>query len=902
MTKRGVTARPTRLRLPEELSGAFTGVVIGTFGAALDFAELQFFRQLPKSAVNKVVLADQRQLAAFLDAQPPLRRLNRAYIASPVRSPHAHHPKYVMLVGPEEGRLFVGSGNLSIGGYAGPGECFTAHEWKAEDTNGDPSPFGAVRELIESMIEIGWVDAVTRERIRDVFKSATWVPTSGGTDCAVIHNQAKSLLDQFKERVGDADVLEIVAAAPFHDKRADAIRQIVRELKPQRFKLLVQEGMTRLDVGALKSALSNVPSIEIIEAAAPHPYPAVLLHTKFVLARTREFDLLLQGSANLSRVALCESGINGNVEITNILRGAPKKFDTILESLDLTIRPDGFDTFQADDEWGDDQDNEPTSAGPSNVTWSPPVLRGELPSSFSRDIVIRVGSRTFSPMSISWETIGDVLHFSAEFDDADASSIDLARNIEIIDSAGAQWCVYPYHLNSLLRLSASGGRAELLQESGELDLRDKELEDLVAELDRVLIVDGKSLWRLAHPGSHQSETEISSDDTALRYEELDWSKLGALPQLRQYESAAHRALLAPTELGLILQSLTNRFRTDAGVVSTQGGDLDEVGDLGDEPDSENPDEVDDQSDFDDEDDVVSRRTAPRQRVRRLWRNFINRFVKGLADEDFIKTVGSSVIIPSYVVFNHLCRRLRVTDLVDADFLTEAQTTLWSFMWGNEMHDGYLAGLTPEELDVARKILSDHDDLPVMIAAVDDAWWHVWDNGLEVSVLRSAWRNFLESNFWEPSTDVIRRAANAAIRCEGNIDQLFDDLYSLAAHIENGELLRSFATCLGVSILDIRQVRETVMRSGVRTNCDMFRVDGLELTPELAGQALALWHQLEPDAEYLRLQTEHATAVIDLEANDGFFFDRLSGLDVPLELGERTVPQWEQRLEVLLNAS
>jgi hypothetical protein len=338
------------------------------------------------------------------------------------------------------------------------------------------------------------------------------------------------------------------------------------------------------------------------------------------------------------------------------------------------------------------------------------------------------------------------------------------------------------------------------------------------------------------------------------------------------------------------------------VVSTQGGDLDEVGDLGDEPDSENPDEVDDESDFDDEDDVVSRRTAPRQRVRRLWRNFINRFVIGLADEDFIKTVGSSVIIPSYVVFNHLCRRLRVTDLVDADFLTEAQTTLWSFMWGNEMHDGYLAGLTPEELDVARKILSDHDDLPVMIAAVDDAWWHVWDNGLEVSVLRSAWRNFLESNFWEPSTDVIRRAANAAIRCEGNIDQLFDDLYSLAAHIENGELLRSFATCLGVSILDIRQVRETVMRSGVRTNCDMFRVDGLELTPELAGQALALWHQLEPDAEYLRLQTEHATAVIDLEANDGFFFDRLSGLDVPLELGERTVPQWEQRLEVLLNAS
>lgn len=904
MTKTGATTRPTRIRLPEELSGAFTGIVIGTFGAALDFAELQLFRQLPKSAVNKIVLADQRQLASFLNAQPPLRRLNRAYVASPVRSPHAHHPKYVMLVGPEEGRLFVGSGNLSIGGYAGPGECFTVYEWKSEETNSNPAPFGAVRELIDSMVEVGWVDAVTRERIRDVFKSATWVPTTGGADCMVVHNQTKSLLDQFVERVGDGDVSEVVAAAPFHDKNADAIRQIVRRLKPQRFKLLVQEGMTRLEVGAVKSALSAVPTVEIVEAAAPHPYPAVLLHAKFVLARTSDSDFLLQGSANLSRVALCESGPKGNVEIANLLHGAPKEFDTLLESLDLSLRSDGLATFAADNEWGDDQDDAAESVGPSNVTWAPPTLRGELPSSLGQYIVVRVGERDLSPLSISWETIEDVHHFTVELGEADAARLHLARYIEVIDSTGERWSVYPYHLHSLLRLSASGGRAELLQETGDLDLHDKELEDLVAELDRVLIVDGKSLWRLAHPGNHQADTDTDNgaDGVGLRYEELDWTKLGALPQLHQYGSAANRTLLAPTELGLILQSLTNRFRTDAGDVSSNGSDLGDVGGLGEEPESEDPDEVDDTSDVDDEEESVSRRIAPRQRVRRLWRNFVSRFVRGLADEDFIQNVGSPVIIPSYVVFNHLCRRLRVTDLVDADFLTEAQTTLWSFMWGNGERDGYLAGLSQEEQDVARKILYDHDDLPVTLAAVDDAWWHVWDNDLEVTHLRSAWRHFLESNMWEPTTEVIRRAANAAIRCEGNIDQLFDDLYSLAAHVEEGELTRSFAACLGVSAMQIREVRETVMRSGVRTDCVMFRVDGLEVTPELAGRALALWHQLEPDADYLRLQTDQATAVVDLKANDGFFFDRVSGLDVPLGLGERNVPRWEQRLEVLLDAS
>ena len=61
MNKAARTVRPTRIRLPEELSGDFTGVVIGTFGAALDFAEMQFFRQLPKSVVNRIVLADQHQ-------------------------------------------------------------------------------------------------------------------------------------------------------------------------------------------------------------------------------------------------------------------------------------------------------------------------------------------------------------------------------------------------------------------------------------------------------------------------------------------------------------------------------------------------------------------------------------------------------------------------------------------------------------------------------------------------------------------------------------------------------------------------------------------------------------------------------------------------------------------------
>ncbi len=902
MNKAARTVRPTRIRLPEELSGDFTGVVIGTFGAALDFAEMQFFRQLPKSAVNRIVLADQHQLALFLGSQPPLRRLNRSYVAAPVRSPHAHHPKYVMLVGPKEGRLFVGSGNLSIGGYAGPGECFTAHEWRADDADGNPSPFGAVRELIEATVTAGWVDAVAQERLRDIFKAAPWVPASGGADSPVVHNQARSLLDQLVDRVGDAKVLEVVAAAPFHDTRADAVKQMVQRLEPSRFRLLVQEGMTRLDVGALGSALSTVHHVEILEASAPQPYSAVLLHAKFVLVRTETADLLLQGSANLSRVALCEYGQNGNIEIGNLLRGAPGEFDGLLESLDLESRSEGLSTFKADDGWSDGDDDAPPAGGPTNVTWAPPTLSGELSSSLAQRIEVRVGERAVVAARTTWETVQGRHHFSLEFSETDAARVDFARHIELIDANDDSWTVYPYHLHSLLRLTASGGRADLLQEAGDLDLRDKELEELVAELDRVLVVDGRSLWRLAHPDRPSSEGDPHSDGPNLSYDDLDWSRLGSLPQLRQYGSAAHRALLAPTELGLILQSLTNRFRVDAGVMTSSGDVIDDSGDLGAEPESENEDELDDTSGSDDEEEAGGRRMAPRQRVRRLWRNFVNRFIRCLADDEFIRSVGSPVIIPSYVVFNHLCRRLRVIDLVDGDFLTEAQTKLWTFMWGDGSKSGYLASLGPEELAVARKILSDHDDLPVTLAAVDDAWWHVWDNDLQVSDLRSAWRHFLESSLWEPTPEALQSAAKAAVRCDESVDQLFDDLYSLAAHVEEGELVLSLAACLGTSTVHIREVRDTVMRAGSRSDCTLFRVDGLELTPDLAGRALTLWHQMAPEADYLRLQAENATAVIDLAADDGFFFDRVTGSEASLALGERVVPTWERRLEGLLEAA
>ena len=51
------------------------------------------------------------------------------------------------------------------------------------------------------------------------------------------------------------------------------------------------------------------------------------------------------------------------------------------------------------------------------------------------------------------------------------------------------------------------------------------------------------------------------------------------------------------------------------------------------------------------------RMNARTRIRRHFRSFVKRFVKGLTDVEFTRLVGPSVIVPSYVVFNHLCWKL-----------------------------------------------------------------------------------------------------------------------------------------------------------------------------------------------------------------------------------------------------
>jgi hypothetical protein len=446
-----------------------------------------------------------------------------------------------------------------------------------------------------------------------------------------------------------------------------------------------------------------------------------------------------------------------------------------------------------------------------------------------------------------------------------------------------------------------GHRVDLLQEAGALDLNDRELEELLAELDRVLIVDGRSLWRLAHSETEEEASE--GPDIRLSYEDLDWDRIGEQPAFRQYQGASARAQLAPTELGILLKALTDRFRSD--VRRGLGAEIDDDNDIDDldiEQELEDAEEADERSSADE--DGLPRRQAARTRVRRLWRNFVRRFVEGLDDSEFVMSVGSSVILPSYIVFNHLCRRLRAVDLIDAEYLTEAQVRLWTFMWGDGDSGGYLAELPGDERDVARVLLDEHDDLPALLAAVDDAYWHLWKSDADVRPLRDAWRSFLSNSSWRPHAGAMEQAAAVAMHIDGDQGELLDDLVELAEHTEAFELRGEIAATLRVPASQVFEKLGAVMRGKTQEVHPYFSVDEttFTLTPELAASALAAWRAIDSEATYFRLKAPNAVAVLDLDNDVYVFFDLEDDREIELRPASCPPGPWQTGLDQLLRVA
>ena len=202
------------------LSGSFDAVAILTYNADLAFDESVLLRQLV-TCRTQVLLADPLHLAQAIgpaSLRGQLRRLNRTYVAAPIAGVPSAHAKMILLLSPTEGRLLVGSGNLSHAGYAGLGEVFTAYAWTPERPDDLPA-FVTARDVLNGLAQRSMLEPSVRARVAALWHNAPWLVGAAGTvpgSSPVRHNLEVPLGAQFGAELEGDKVNSLVVLAPFH--------------------------------------------------------------------------------------------------------------------------------------------------------------------------------------------------------------------------------------------------------------------------------------------------------------------------------------------------------------------------------------------------------------------------------------------------------------------------------------------------------------------------------------------------------------------------------------------------------------------------------------------------------------------------------------------------------------
>ncbi|NLE61567.1 MAG: hypothetical protein GX616_24710, partial [Planctomycetes bacterium] len=275
----------------------------------------------------------------------------------------------ILLTQPKAGRLLVGSGNLGLNGYASGGELFAQYDYGVES----PEHLGAFLnawDLVEGVWARGYIPGLqARRRLDHLFERTPWLMgTAPETRRPVRHNLTESFLDQLATAVGGRVVEELWVLSPFLDREAAALDQMLSVLQPRLAVILVQPKATSLDPTNLQRVLDRYPGMcEVRPVTRGDEIPYI--HAKLYLAKLRDAAVCLQGSPNLSQVAMLLTGPQGNIELANLVEGPRQAFDHLIAALNVGRRVTSVSAL--------DLSLEPISPLPAQLTLPWQLLAGE---------------------------------------------------------------------------------------------------------------------------------------------------------------------------------------------------------------------------------------------------------------------------------------------------------------------------------------------------------------------------------------------------------------------------------------------------------------------------------------------------------------------------------------------
>ena len=282
------------------------------------------------------VFADAQCAAeSFAHQAPVLDGLGVRYRVVPVvMSPgFRFHPKAVLLSGEKDATLFVGSGNLTFGGWRENAEV-----WMRFDATVDGAPvFGEFNHYSKMILErVPLSDAIKGE-LAEAFDAATrrWLSEERLSTSPTLLGRAgsgASLLESLQGVKGVEPIDELVVCSPYFDAQGAALHALIEQTAANSATVLCQPSGSTLTRKAFDAAggTANLQQVSFEHVSVDGEARAAFIHAKFYgLLRGGE-ALVIAGSANCSRAALVASGSAGNAELMALRRMPVADFESSL--------------------------------------------------------------------------------------------------------------------------------------------------------------------------------------------------------------------------------------------------------------------------------------------------------------------------------------------------------------------------------------------------------------------------------------------------------------------------------------------------------------------------------------------------------------------------------------------
>jgi hypothetical protein len=388
---------------------------------------------------------------------------------------------------------------------------------------------------------------------------------------------------------------------------------------------------------------------------------------------------------------------------------------------------------------------------------------------------------------------------------------------------------------------------------GDLDI-DEDLEQLVSELENALVIDRRSVWRLA---GRRARTKAATDEELgarpLSYDEIDYERLRSHPKTQQYlRSGLERSADPRSRLQFILNAITGRFDEISGMIREpvrNGPQPQTEMSLGETAETEEESETE-------EVERQRRRQNVEQRQRQMFKRFIDRYLQGIESPDFQEFVGYEVVVHNYMIFDHLLWELALRDWFQPEmlFLSESQERVWRMFWGSTGEREYVDSLGETQRQAALAWVREQKSDARLLAAV----WHAATMLIDTNQLktrgrlREFWRNLLQIQPFplneEVLTDTWIFVAQTNLLNPPPAITIVETLASLANDESEDEVLRSLERDFGFPQGSCRFKQDKAPDGSPRVSLQV-SASNRNVSVEMAQKALSHWMRYESRDHY-----------------------------------------------------